>query len=171
MLAFGLSSSSPRRGKSRTYLTLTILANAILAARGASWLAYHFEGAVPPPSTPREAPQPRPSTAYRNPISLAREWQEMLARAGPPTPLRPRLTLPQPRSPQPVRSVPRSAGCSLCHCVPTAWRNGACPACPCTACPSRVLSTVVRPSRHKGVPAALLSGPVLPSRSVNRRDG
>lgn len=65
-------------GKSRTFLNLTILAGSVLAARGASRLAYYFEGAAPrgffdPPRAPA-----RPSRGYRNPIVLAQEWQRML---------------------------------------------------------------------------------------------
>ena len=64
---------SPRRGKSRTFLELTLLADARLAARGASRLAYHFEGAEPP------GPPAAPARQYRNPIAVAQEWQRMLS--------------------------------------------------------------------------------------------
>jgi hypothetical protein len=46
-----------------------------LAARGASRLAYHFEGAVPPELFNRLAGS---SKEYRNPIAVAQEWQRML---------------------------------------------------------------------------------------------
>jgi hypothetical protein len=62
-------------------LNLAILAGARLAARGASRLAYHFEGAAP--QEPFEAPEAlaRAPRQYRNPIALARAWHGML-RAG-----------------------------------------------------------------------------------------
>src|SRR3990172_2823959 len=37
----------PRTGKSRAFLSLTILVGSVLAARGTSRLAYHFVGAEP----------------------------------------------------------------------------------------------------------------------------
>jgi hypothetical protein len=47
-----------------------------LAARGASRLAYHFEGSAPPGF---DEPLSRTCRQYRNPVALAREWQGMLA--------------------------------------------------------------------------------------------
>ena len=72
------ASSSPRRGKSRTFLNLTILAGSAPAARGAARLAYHFDGTEPPLLfEPPVAPVPSPR-CYRNPVALAREWQHVL---------------------------------------------------------------------------------------------
>lgn len=70
---------SSTRGKPRTSLTVTFLVGARLAARGASRLAYHFEGEEPPgfPEPPRASVGR--SKLYRNPIALAQEWQAMLA--------------------------------------------------------------------------------------------
>ncbi len=69
---------SPRRGKSRTFLSLTIVAGATLVARGVARLAYHFEGTQPPdffkPSTGRV----RSSKQHRNPVALVQEWQRAL---------------------------------------------------------------------------------------------
>lgn len=50
-----------------------------MAARGASQLAYHFEGAAPPgcfdpPKAPADA-----ALQYRNPIVVAQEWQRRLS--------------------------------------------------------------------------------------------
>jgi hypothetical protein len=47
----------------------------MLAARGASRLAYYFEGAAPPECF---EPLAGSSKQYRNPIALAQEWQGML---------------------------------------------------------------------------------------------
>jgi len=47
----------------------------MLAVRGASHLAYHFEGAAPPELFNRLAGS---SGEYRNPIAVAQEWQRML---------------------------------------------------------------------------------------------
>jgi hypothetical protein len=64
--------------KFRTFLNLTLLAGARLAARGASRLAYHFD-AIAPPRVLRPPGAPTHSaTQYRNPIVVAREWQRML---------------------------------------------------------------------------------------------
>jgi len=69
---------SPRRGKSRTSLNLTILAGSMPAAYGASRLGYHFEGTEPPAFfEPPRAPN-RSSKPHRNPIVVAQEWQRTL---------------------------------------------------------------------------------------------
>lgn len=75
----GLPGGKARRGKSRTSLTLTILAGTAPAARGASRLAYHFEGTEPPGYS---EPPDHVSRQYRNPIMVAQEWQSMLDRGG-----------------------------------------------------------------------------------------
>jgi hypothetical protein len=67
---------SPRRGKSRTFVNLTLIAGARLAARGASRLAYHLEGAAPPACFD---PLVGSSKRYRNPIAVAQEWQRLLS--------------------------------------------------------------------------------------------
>lgn len=49
----------------------------MLAVRGASRRAYHFEGAAPPGYfDPPRAPV-EPARQYRNPIAVAQEWQRM----------------------------------------------------------------------------------------------
>lgn len=70
---------SPRREESRTsVLNLTLLASATLGARGASWLAYHFEGAAPPGCFEPPTASARLTKQYRNPIGVAQERQRML---------------------------------------------------------------------------------------------
>ncbi len=50
----------------------------MLAARGASRLAYHFEGTEPPGCVdPPHAPADH-ARSYRNPIAVAREWLRLL---------------------------------------------------------------------------------------------
>ena len=51
-----------------------------MAARGASRLAYHFEGPQLPDRFERPEALTRAPRQYRNPIALAREWKSMLAR-------------------------------------------------------------------------------------------
>jgi hypothetical protein len=61
---------------------VTFLVGARVAARGASRLAYHFEGEAPPgfPALPESAGAPVGSSKrYRNPIALAQGWQALLA--------------------------------------------------------------------------------------------
>jgi len=73
------SGGSPRRGKIRTSLSLTVFAGSGLAPRqrGAR-LAYHFEGTDPPSVCHSGTPPRRITKASRNPIALAREWQDAL---------------------------------------------------------------------------------------------
>jgi hypothetical protein len=73
------SIGSPRQGNSRTSsLNLTLLVGVTLAARGASRLAYHFEGAAPPGCFEPPRGPARSSKQHRNPIALAQEWQRAL---------------------------------------------------------------------------------------------
>jgi hypothetical protein len=47
-------------------------------ARGASRLAYHFEGAAPPACFDLPWAPAHPARQYRNPIVVAQEWQRRL---------------------------------------------------------------------------------------------
>lgn len=67
-----------RGGPPRIIVNLTILAGAMLAAWGASRPAYHFEGAAPPGCFDPPSAPAHPVRQYRNPIAVAREWQDLL---------------------------------------------------------------------------------------------
>jgi hypothetical protein len=72
---------SPRRGKSRTFLNLTVFAGSASARQQRrTRLAYHFEGAESL-SFSKNPVVPGPTArAYRNPVALAREWRCALSR-------------------------------------------------------------------------------------------
>ena len=59
-------------------MNLTLLAGAPPAARGASRLAYCFEGMPPPASFGGPPEQGRPARPCRNPIALALAWRKLL---------------------------------------------------------------------------------------------
>jgi len=73
-----VGSGSRGGGNPELFLSLTILAGSILAARGASRLGYHFEGTEPPAFFVPPRASDQPSRQYRNPIVVAQGWQRML---------------------------------------------------------------------------------------------
>ena len=74
-----LHTGSPHGGKIRTFLSITILTDALPRARRASSLAYHFEGTKPLGFVDLPSAAARSSRVYRNPIALAQEWHGILA--------------------------------------------------------------------------------------------
>ena len=72
---------SPRRGKIRTFLSLTVFAGSASAPRRQNArLTYHFNETESPSVFQRETVPRRIAKASRNPIVMAREWQDALDR-------------------------------------------------------------------------------------------
>lgn len=69
----------PEEGKIRTSLFLTVFAGSAARTRSRdSRLAYHFEGTGSPSLCQNQEAARRTIRARRNPIALAREWQDAL---------------------------------------------------------------------------------------------